>query len=97
MGKKIYRTNASTGIKEYAQAEKIKTFFDGEKALNIQVANSTNINVKVYSVSGSLLFENEFSEEEIRIPELANATPGVYFIFLSSGNKTVSQKVLKPE
>ncbi len=96
-GNKIYRTNATTGIKEYTQTEKVKTFFDGEKILNIQLGNSTNINVKVYSVSGSLLFENGFSEGEIRIPELANAAPGVYFVFINSGNKSLSQKVLKQD
>lgn len=96
-GNKIYRTNASTGIQNYNSAQEVKLFFDAERNLNIQIANSTNLDLKIFSMAGSLLYESEFSGSEIKISELADAATGIYFVMLSSGNKVITQKVLKQE
>lgn len=96
-GKKVYRTATITGIKKYESGPAATLFFDLEKNLNIQIPNSTNIDIKIFSVSGTLMYENTFSESELKIGEMSNAAPGVYFVMMSSGNKVVTQKVLKQE
>jgi hypothetical protein len=96
-GNKIYRTNASTGIKNYSASSPMKLFFDEEKNLNIKITNSTNVDVKIFSVTGSLMYETTFSESELKIREMATAAPGVYLVMLSSGNKAITQKIIKQD
>ncbi|MBA2612359.1 MAG: T9SS type A sorting domain-containing protein [Bacteroidetes bacterium] len=96
-GNKIYRTNAVTGLKKYESDPAAKLFFDADKNLNIQIPNSTNVDIKIFSVSGTLMYKNTFSESELKISELSNAAPGVYFVMMSSGNKVATQKILKQE
>ena len=94
-GKKIYRTNSITGIKENNAISEIKTFFDEQNSLNIQLNNNTNLDVKIFSVSGALIYENTFYESVIKINTISNVLPGVYLIMISSGHKLITQKVLK--
>jgi hypothetical protein len=96
-GKQIYRTNATTGIQNYSVSSGMKLFFDEEKNLNIKIANTTNVDVKIFSVNGSLMYESSFSESELKIREMANAAPGVYLVMLSSGNKAITQKIVKQD
>jgi hypothetical protein len=43
------------------------------------------------------MYENTFSESDLKIRELADAAPGIYLVMLNSGNKVVTQKIVKQD
>jgi photosystem II stability/assembly factor-like uncharacterized protein len=97
VNKKIYRTNGPLGIKEVSANNDALVYFDGQQDLNIKIPNTTNINVKVYSINGSILHEGDYSDSNIRITGLQDVKPGVLFVMMTDGKNVVTKKVLKPE
>jgi hypothetical protein len=67
--------------------------------LSVQLALANNINVRINSQSGALLFQRSYKgnagTNNIKIAELGNLSPGVYFIELSSGDEIIREKLIK--
>jgi hypothetical protein len=97
VGKKNFRTGLISGIKSLSYEPELKAYFDPSGILHIYVANTTNIDVRIYSMEGKLLHSENTSESEIKINELKNNPQGVYLISLSVQNKAWNKKVLKQE
>lgn len=97
VGKRNYRTGLITGIRPLTKEDSFVAYFDENKNLNIEVSNYTNIDIKAFSVNGSLVFEGAFVNEKIRISEMSTKEAGIYLVSLRAGNKMMSKKVIKPE
>lgn len=63
-----------------------------EDKLNI-VSESTINTVKVYSISGSLVYDNNFNESSISL-DVDNLTNGVYVIFIETENGLIREKLI---
>jgi hypothetical protein len=97
VGKKVFRTSVSTLIKETSASSPLKAYFDSEKNLNILLEISTRVEIKIYSVSGTLVYSGSLSDSNLKISDLQQASTGVYFLYLSDGTNVLSGKVLKQD
>lgn len=70
---------------------------NGSFNINMNGLDAGNVNIQVYNVTGELIFEttadtnNGAFDKNVRLKDAAN---GVYFVKVSSANKTFSKKVL---
>ena len=73
--------------------------FVNQVELSIQLATANNIKVRITSQSGAMLFQRSYKgnagSNNIKIAELGNLAPGVYFIELSSGDEIIREKLIK--
>lgn len=63
-----------------------------EDKLNI-VSESTVNTVKVYNISGSLVYENNFNETSISL-DVDNLTNGVYVVYIETENGLIREKLI---
>ena len=89
-----------TGIDEIAGLEAFNIFpnpNDGKFTLGIRSSKPVSINIKIFSNSGTLFFEQENVVVDNRYQSqitLPTASAGIYFVVLESDGKKVFQKVL---
>ncbi len=73
--------------------------FVNQVELSVQLATANNIKVRITSQSGAMLFQRSYKgnagTNSIKIAELGNLSPGVYFIELSSGDEVIREKLIK--
>ena len=73
--------------------------FVNQIEMSVQLAIANSIDVRITSQSGAMLFQRSFKgnagTNNIKIAELGNLTPGVYFIELKSGDEIIREKLIK--
>jgi hypothetical protein len=96
-GKLIYRVGAPAGLKNNIAISEGNVYFDNNKDLIIDISNNTVVTICVYDLNGSKIYEGESSDGHITISDLKLMAPAIYMVRLSSGNKMLTKKVIKPE
>ncbi len=73
--------------------------FVNQVELSVQLAVANKIEVRISSQSGAMLFQRSYKgnvgTNSIKIAELGNLSPGVYFIELKSGDEIIREKLIK--